>query len=353
MLPSLLTSRRFLPLFVTQALGALNDNMFRNALAVLALWQAGEHGPVLVTVALGVFILPYVLFSSLAGQVADRLEKARLIRITRYWELLLTLLAAAGFMSGSLTVLMVVLFGFGTQAAFFSPLKFGIMPQHLRETELVEGNGLIEAGTFVAILIGTIAGSALIRADYGTAIVPALGVVVAVAGIVAAWKIPEAAPGAPDLEIGWNIIGETLGLIRLARNGRGVWLSILGTSWFWAFGAVLLAQLTVLAKDTLGGSGGVLTLLLAFFTVGVGVGSVLCARLLRGEVSARHVPFAAFGLSVFTWDFANACSAAAGQLHTIDDVLGHAQGWRMLVDLEPEPWAPSPWEAMFFSTALH
>ena len=332
MLPSLLASRRFLPLFVTQALGALNDNMFRNALAVLALWQAGEHGPVLVTVALGVFILPYVLFSSIAGQLADKLEKSRLIRVTRYWELLLTLLAAAGFMSGSLTVLMVVLFGFGTQAAFFSPLKFGIMPQHLGENELVEGNGLIEAGTFVAILIGTIAGSALIRVDHGTTIVPVLGILCAAAGIVAAWKIPEAPPGAPDLKVGWNVVAETMALIRLARGGRGVWLSILGTSWFWAFGATLLAQLTVLAKDTLGGDGGVLTLLLAFFTIGVGVGSLLCARLLNGEVSARHVPFAAFGLSLFTWDFANACSAA-GQLHTIADVLRHPQGWRMLVDL--------------------
>ena len=332
-LPPLLMSRRFLPLFITQALGALNDNMFRNAIAVLAMWQAAERGPVLVTVALGVFVLPYVLFSSLAGQLADRFEKSRLIRLTRYYEFLLTVLATAGFVAGSLPVLMVVLFGFGTQAAFFSPLKFGIIPQHLGEEELVEGNGLIEAGTFIAILLGTIAGSALVLLDYGTIIVPMLGILLAAAGIAAAWKIPEASAGAPDLKIGWNLFVETIRLIRLAQVGRGVWLSILGTSWFWAFGATFLAQLTVLAKTTLGGDGGVLTLLLAFFTIGVGFGSVLCARLLHGEVSARHVPFAAFGLSFFAWDFATACQAAADQLHTIGDVLTQAQGWRILADL--------------------
>jgi acyl-[acyl-carrier-protein]-phospholipid O-acyltransferase / long-chain-fatty-acid--[acyl-carrier-protein] ligase len=333
MLPPLLTSRRFGPLFATQALGALGDNFFRNALGVLALYQSAEHGPVLVTLALGIFILPYVLFSSIAGQLADREDKARLIRLTRWWELFLALLAAAGFLSGNLAVLMAVLFGFGTQAAFFSPLKFGILPQHLKEDELVEANGLVEAGTFVAILLGTIMGGALIRLEFGTVIVPALAIALAAAGVAAARFIPAAPAGAPGLRIGWNVFSESLGLIRLARQRRGVWLSILGTSWFWGFGATLLTQLQVVAKTTLGGDSLVLTLLLAFFTIGVGAGSLICPRLLHGEVSARHVPFAGFGMSLFLWDFVSACTNAAGQFAHVGDVLAHAQGLRMLADL--------------------
>ena len=329
----LLLSSRFGPLFATQAIGALNDNFFRNALAVLALYRSAEHGPVLVTLALGIFILPYVLFSSIAGQLADREDKAKLIRLTRWWELGLTLLAAVGFAFDSLPVLMAVLFGFGIQATFFSPLKFGIMPQHLRADELVEANGLIEAGTFVAILLGTILGGALINLSYGMAMVPALAIALAVAGVVAARFIPDAPAGAPGLRIGWNVFAESLGLIRIARQRRGVWLSVLGTSWFWAFGATLLTQLQVLAKTTLGGDSFVLTLLLAFFTIGVGVGSLICARLLHGAVSARHVPFAGFGLSLFLWDFVSACAASAGQFAHVGDVLASAQGWRMLVDL--------------------
>jgi len=328
----LLRSPRFGPLFATQALGALNDNFFRNALAVLALYRSAEHGPLLVTAALGIFILPYVLLSSVAGQLADREDKARLIRLTRWWELGLTVIATVGFLTDSLPILMVVLFGFGVQATFFSPLKFGIMPQHLEENELVAGNGLIEAGTFVAILLGTILGGALIQAEGGTYIVPALALAFAVAGVIAARGIPDAPAGAPGLRIGWNIFRESMGLIGKARERRGVWLSVLGTSWFWAFGAVLLTQLQVVAKETLGGNSLVLTLLLAFFTIGVGVGSIICAKLLHGEVSARHVPFAAFGMSFLLWDFA-AATTAAGQLASVGDVLAGFHGWRMLVDL--------------------
>ncbi|MSP05049.1 MAG: hypothetical protein EXR05_07380 [Acetobacteraceae bacterium] len=333
MLPRLLQSQRFLPLFATQALGALNDNFFRNALAVLALYRSAEHGPALVTLALGIFILPYVLFSSVAGQLADRQDKAQLIRMTRWWELGLSVIAAVGFAFDSLPVLMVVLFGFGVQATYFSPLKFGIMPQHLEETELVEANGLIEAGTFVAILLGVILGSALISLPYGAVMVPALAIVLSVAGVIAAQFIPPAPAGAPGLRIGWNVVAESLGLIRIARERRGVWLSILGTSWFWAFGATLLTQLQVLAKTTLGGDSFVLTLLLTFFTIGVGVGSLICAWLLHGELSARHVPFAGFGMSLFLWDFVAASTAAAGEFAHVGGMLVSIQGWRMLVDL--------------------
>jgi acyl-[acyl-carrier-protein]-phospholipid O-acyltransferase/long-chain-fatty-acid--[acyl-carrier-protein] ligase len=168
MIPPLLKVRRFLPLFLTQALGALNDNLFKNALAVLALFRAAEGGPEIVAMASGIFIAPYVLFSATAGQLADRYEKSRLIRITKGFEVLLMVIAATGFLTGSLPLLLVVLFGLGCQATFFSPLKYAILPTHLADSELVAGNGLIEAGTFLGILAGTILGGALASSPPGS-----------------------------------------------------------------------------------------------------------------------------------------------------------------------------------------
>ena len=333
MLPvPLLQARRFLPLFVTQFLGALNDNLFKNALGVMALFASAQHGNELVAIGLGVFILPYVLFSSVAGELADRTEKSRLIRATKLWELGLMAVGAVGFLTASLPLLMVVLFGLGIQATFFSPLKYGILPDHLAEAELVAGNGLIEAGTFLGILAGTIAGSALVRAPHGPETVAALGLLVALAGIASAWRIPPAPSAAPGLRIGWNIPRETASLIRAARGNREVWLSALGISWFWAVGAIVLSQLPVAAKNVLGGDAGLITFLLAVFSIGVGVGSVGCARLLHGDVSPRLVPFAALGISVFTFDLANAFTAA-GLLPMPADVLAALSGWRIMADL--------------------
>ena len=302
----LLQARRFLPLFVTQTLGALNDNLFKNALGVMALFASAQYGNELVAIGLGVFILPYVLFSSVAGELADRTEKARLIRATKLWEVGLMLVGAGGFLTGSLPLLMVVLFGLGIQATFFSPLKYGILPDHLAETELVAGNGLIEAGTFLGILAGTIAGSALVRLPHGPEAVAGLALLVALAGLAAAWRIPPAPSAAPGLHIGWNIPRETAALIRAARGNRDVWLSALGISWFWAVGAIVLSELPVAAKDVLGGDAALITFLLTVFSVGIGAGSIGCARLLHGDVSPRLVPLAALGISVFTFDLANA-----------------------------------------------
>ena len=210
MIAPLLRSRRFLPLFVTQFLGALNDNLFKNALVVLALFQAGAQGPVLVAAAGGVFILPYVLFASIAGELADRYDKARLIRLMKWWECALMVTAAVGFLSGEIGFLMVVLFGLGVQATFFSPLKYGILPDHLGVDEIVAGNGYIEAGTYVGILVGTIAGAALIRDAEGPLIVSIAGLAVALAGLLCRLGDPAGAavwrarrhrlePGARDL----------------------------------------------------------------------------------------------------------------------------------------------------------
>ena len=257
MLDTLLRARRFLPLFVTQGLGAINDNLFKNALVVLALYRLAHVGPILVALAGGVFILPYALFSAPAGQLADAREKSRLIELTKIWELLLALLAAAGFLTGSFTVLMLVLFGFGMQATFFSPLKYGILPDHLHEDELVAGNGLIEAGTFIGILAGTVAGGALILL---------------------------------------NVARQTARLLQQARQAPPVWFAILAISWFWSVGAILLAEFPTIAHDALHANGRVVTLMLGVFTVGVGIGSLACARLLRGAASARYDAYSVFGV---------------------------------------------------------
>ena len=330
----LLRSRRFLPLFVTQFLGALNDNLFKNALVVLALFQAGAQGPVLVAAAGGVFILPYVLFASIAGELADRYDKARLIRLMKWWECALMVTAAVGFLSGEIGFLMVVLFGLGMQATFFSPLKYGILPDHLGTHEIVAGNGYIEAGTYVGILAGTIAGAALIRDAEGPLVVSVAGLAVALAGVLAARAIPPAPPLGARVAIGWNLPRETVRIVAHARHDRVIWHAVLGISWFWMVGLVLLTQFPVVAKDVLGGDAALVTLLLTGFTAGVGVGSVLCPILLRGEVSARHVAWATLGISLFTWDFAASCEAAgAAGVTSIRAVLASLAGWRMLGDL--------------------
>lgn len=330
---SLLASRRLAPLMVTQTLGALNDNLFKNALVVLILFRASESsGPALVALTGGVFILPYALFSATAGQVADRFEKSRTILVVKLAEVALMALAAAGFLLESQPLLFAVLFGLGAQAAFFGPLKYAVLPSHLAGHELVAGNGLVEAGTFLGILAGTVAGSALFALENGPAVVSAAGLAVALAGVASAAMVPRAPSHAPGLRLRWNLVRQTALLLRAARAHRTVWLSLLGLSWFWTLGATVIAELPTLVRDGLRAGPPVFTLMLAFFSVGVGAGSVLCSRLLRGEVSARLVPFAAIGLSVFLFDFGLAARGAEG-LATVAAILHSLAGWRMLLDL--------------------
>ncbi len=331
---SLLRSRRFLPLFATQALGALNDNLFKNALAVLVIFRVHDGGPTLVALAGGVFILPYVLFAAPAGQLADRVDKARLIRATKLFEIALMVLAAAGLLLENVPALFLVLFGLGVQATFFGPLKYGILPDHLAASELLRGNGLIEAATFLCILLGTIAGSALIGLAQGAAIVAALGLVVALAGYAAAAFVPPAPPRAA-VALGWNIARETRALLRDAARNLAAWRAILGISWFWTIGAVFVAEFPVLAQRDFGADSSVITLMLACFAVGIGAGSVLAARLLGGEISARHVPVAGVALTLFAFGFVLAVrgvSPATG-FHDARAMLAVPQGWLALLCL--------------------
>lgn len=309
---SLFSTRRFWPLCVTQACGALNDNLVRNALVVLALYRAGSAGPVLVALAAGLFIFPYMLLSASAGQLADCHDKARLIRILKLAELALMGTAALGFLLDSVPVLLVVLVALGVQASLFGPLKYGILPDHLRDDELLAGNGLIEAATFIAILAGTMLGGWLILLPRGPWAISLLGLSVAAIGVLTALPIPPAPPRAREQRADWRILRVTMALVRQAHAKDAIWQPILGISWFWTLGATLVAEFPVVVRQTLHASGDVVSVLLTMFSLGIGVGSLLCARVLRGHASTRYVPVALVGISIFTWDFAAACAGARG-----------------------------------------
>lgn len=336
---SLLRERRFRPFFLTQFLGAFNDNLYKNALVVLIAFtvisSGGPSPATLVNVSAGLFILPFFLFSATAGQWADKLEKSRLIRGIKLMEIAIMVLAAMALLANSVGLLIMILFLMGTQSALFGPVKYGILPQHLTESELVGGNALVETGTFLAILLGTIAGGALISmGSAGPALVAATVVAMAVLGWWTSRGIPEAPAVAPDLQVNWNPFTETWRIIQFTRRNRTVFLSILGISWFWFYGAIFLAQIPNYAKDVLGGSPQVVTLLLATFSVGIGVGSLLCERLSGRMVEIGLVPLGAFGMTVFAVDLAFAHGApTSAELVGLGGFLARGWAWRVLFDL--------------------
>lgn len=302
----LLRRRRFAPFFLTQALGAFNDNVFKNALIILIAFKISGLTSAQVdfysNLAAGLFILPFFLLSASAGQWAEKYEKARSIRIIKAAEIGLMLLAALGFWLGSLPFLLGVLFLMGAQSAAFGPLKYSILPQALQPEELVGGNALIEAGTFLAILLGTLAGGWLMGLDGGVMLVSAALVVLAVAGWLAARGIPAAPATAPGLRINWNPVSETWRSVRFLRGHRAVLNSVLGVSWFWFFGSVFLAQLPNYTRLYLGGDQSVAPLVLMLFALGIGAGSLLCEVFSRRTVEIGLVPLGALGMTVFGID---------------------------------------------------
>ena len=334
----LLKTRRFLPFFCTQFLGAFNDNVFKNSLviliAMLALKPGGPDANLLVNLCSGLFILPFFLFSATAGQLADAYEKSRLIRYVKLFEIGIMLLASVGFYFSSLPLLICALFLMGTHSAIFGPVKYGILPQHLRESELVGGNGLVEMGTFVAILLGTLLGGILINRDPSGFYVSIGVVVIAVLGYFTSRGIPRADATAPDLKINWNIATETLNILRYTRQNRTVFLSVLGISWFWFFGSVFLTQLPNYTPRFLGGDAPVITVLLATFSIGVGLGSMLCERLSGHKVEIGLVPFGSIGLSLFGIDlYFSVHEAHVGPLVGALEFIGNHAHWRTLADL--------------------
>ena len=335
----LLKTRRFAPFFVTQFLGAFNDNLFKNALVVLLTFQAAQwttlKPELLANMAAGVFILPFFLFSATAGQLADKFDKAMLARLVKVLEMVIMGVAAAGFFLHSLPVLMGALFLLGCHSTLFGPVKYAIMPQHLHTDELVGGNALIEAGTFVAILIGTLAGGLLAGSVEHPAWIAVGGFVVAFAGYLTSRGIPTAPPPAPELTINLNPLSETWRNIAFARQNRTVFLSILGISWFWLYGALFLAQFPAYAKFVLGGGESAVTMLLAIFTVGIGIGSMLCERMSGKHVEIGLVPFGSIGLTLFGLDlyFASPVGLAGTTPHELLALLSIPAIWRVLFDL--------------------
>ncbi|MFT3849272.1 MAG: MFS transporter [Propionivibrio sp.] len=336
---ALLKTRRFAPFFVTQFLGAFNDNLFKNALIVLLTFHAASWTTltpeVLTNLAAGIFILPFFIFSATSGQLADKYDKALLARWVKVLEMLIMGVAALGFFLHSLAVLLAALCLLGLHSTLFGPVKYAILPQHLSEGELVGGNALVESGTFVAILVGTLAGGLLAGVGGHPAWVAFAGLVVAGAGFLASWGIPKAPPPAPDLAINLNPLTETWRNIGFARHNRTVFLSILGISWFWLYGALFLAQFPVFAKNVLGGDETLVTLLLAIFTVGIGLGSMLCEKLSGKQVEIGLVPFGSIGLTLFGVNLflASPTAVPAAAPLALSSLLAVPGIWRVLFDL--------------------
>ncbi len=335
---ALLGRRRFAPFFWTQALGAFNDNAFRNALVMLVAFQMGldDHAVSLYTnLAPALFILPFFLFSASAGQIAEKFEKTRIIRAVKLFEIAAMALAAVGFHTHHTGLLLLVLFLMGVHSTVFGPIKYSILPQALRPDELVGGNGLVEMGTQLAMLVGMIAGNSLmLMAGIGPWAASAATLAVAVAGYLASRRIPLAPPTAPELKFNWNPFSETAKVLGITRRDRAVFNAVLGISWFWFFGTVLIAQLPNYTREALGGDGSVNTLVLTLFSIGTGVGALLCERLSGRRVEIGLVPLGAFGLTVFGVDLYLARHGVA-PVRDLDwrGFLQAAGSWRVVMDL--------------------
>lgn len=333
---SLLKSPRFMPLFAAQALGAFVDNIFKNAMTILILFKlTQEHGNLLGTVAAGLFMLPFVLFSGTAGLLADKHDNAMLVRRIKVAEILLVLAGAASLVLGNIPLMMAVLFGLGIQSTFFGPIKYGILPELVEDKSLPAANGLVEAGTFLSILAGTVLGGVLILADGGPWLISGLGLAAAVCGLVAAYRLPSVPGAAPDLQLGWNFLSRTAALVRTAKQDQAVWRCILGISWFWTIGAVFLAQFPAFTKEVLAADNSVVTLLMVVFSIGVGVGSLVGAKLLRDRVSAVPVPLAGIGISLSTLAMLSVdpVGIASGSLRDIPAYLADPSSWIVLIAL--------------------
>lgn len=339
---SLLAQRRFSPFFWTQLLGAFNDNLFKQTLVLLVVYHGAQYSTMpaaLVTnLAAGLFILPFVLFSALAGQLADKFDKARLIQTVKGTEVAIMGLASWGFFAHDIVTLLTSLFLMGCHSAFFGPAKYAVLPQVLKEQELVGGNGLLEMGTFLAILLGTLAAGVLVSLSTDPMRVSATLTAVAVAGLAVSLAIPRLPAPAPALTLDFNPIRQTWEMLKFARQIRSVWLSLLGISWFWFFGALLLAQLPALGKDVLQGSEHVVTLMLAVFSLSVALGSLMCEKLSGRGVDIGLVPFGSLGLSIFAADLYFALRAYAEQAAAVTPLtvaeFVHAPGaLRVLGDL--------------------
>lgn len=336
---TLMRSRRFAPLFFTQFLGAFNDNIFRFALIIFVTFtladRTGVDTRMLVVLTGGIFVLPFFLMSALAGQIADRYEKSGLIRLIKTAEVIIMGLGAIGFWLENYYFLLAVLFLMGTHSTFFGPLKYGVLPQHLTEAELTGGNGLIQMGTYVAILTGGMVGGMLAGLeDIGPGAVVVCVVGIAALGRVAAGFMPPAPPSDPQLRIDFNPLSSTWQIIAAAAQDRAVFTIVLLISGFWFVGATYLSVVPTFGKELLRADEQAVTLLNAAFTVGIGTGSLMCERLSRGRIELGLVPLAALGLSLASLDvyFAGVPALPPAELTPVS-FFRYAPALRIFVDL--------------------
>lgn len=341
----LLATRRFAPFFWTQFLGAYNDNVFKNTLVLFIAYKMGSQmaakSDILINLAAGLFILPFFFISATAGQIADKYEKSMLMRYIKVAEIIIAIMAAIAFYYKNVTGLMFLLFLLGCQAAFFGPVKYSIIPQHLNNKEIVGGNAMVEGGTFLAILIGTISGGFITQMNNGKFWAGIILIAVAVTGWLTSRMIPYAAPDSPGLKLDINPVTQTWKTMKISMEKQSVFLSILGISWFWALGLAYLSQLPNYTRNILHGSEQVVTLLLTMFSIGIGVGSLLCERLSGKKVELGLVPLGSLGLSIFGFDLVFAhLSLSAGQalpagqpLMGLSAFLGIPGSMRVLMDL--------------------
>ncbi|MCD9088340.1 MFS transporter [Stenotrophomonas sp. SY1] len=335
---ALLRQRRFLPFFIVQALGAFNDNVYRQAIIGLLFYLgvSTEERTLYTNLAPALFILPYFLFSALAGQIAEKLEKQRLIVITTTMEIVIMSLAAIGFLTQNMPVLLIALFCTGLQSTLFGPVKYSVLPSILKPEELTGGNGLVEMGTSISILTGMIAGGMIfaLAGSQGPVVAAVAIIGLAVVGNVVSRMIPRVDAGAPELKVNWNPLSESLAVLRLAKKQKAVRNAILGVSWFWFFGTVLTSQLPTYAVVNLGGGDTLYIFALALFSLGTGVGSLLCEKLSGRIVEIGLVPLGAFGMSAFLLDlyFARSGVVSVSGLD-VSGFLQQAGAVRIVIDL--------------------
>jgi acyl-[acyl-carrier-protein]-phospholipid O-acyltransferase / long-chain-fatty-acid--[acyl-carrier-protein] ligase len=339
---SLLATRRFFPIFIAQAIGAFNDNAFRLALATLYIYgplRAVVSDPDGANAAMaGLLVLPFFLFSALAGQLADKFDKSTIARRVKLVEIAFVAAASYSLYTENITLQFCLVFVAGVLSTFFGPIKYSILPQHLHKDELLGGNGMIETGTSISILLGMLFGSYFILAGFGRHFVSFVMVGLSVLAYLAAWFIPAAPSAQPDMKINWNLFSETWAVVKQAREKRDVWLSILGISWFWFLGVVFLSQIQPFTKNILNADLATSTFILAVFSVATGVGSAFCNVLLKGKITLKYVPLAALLLSLFVFDLYFS-SARFGSLNseaapaTTGNLLSHFSGWHVLFDL--------------------
>lgn len=303
---TLMREQRFRPFFFTQFLGAFNDNVFKTSLITLVAFHATNlssvDGGTLATLLPGLFILPFFLFSATAGQLADKFEKSQIIRYVKAFEIGIMLFASAGFFLHNIWLLGTALFMMGMHSTIFGPVKYAYLPQQLKETELIGGNGMVEMGSFVAILLGQVSGAWLATQQQHEIITSLTILLIAVMGYATSRGIPNSPAAVPKLKINWNPVTETYRNIKFIWQHQTIWLAIIAISWFWFYGATLLAQFPSLAKNVLYGDESVFILLLSIFSLGIGIGSLMCEKLSKGKVELGLVVFGAIGLTLFGTD---------------------------------------------------